>query len=60
MPDATSEPYKKAITGHPKNKVWKSKRKAQRKFDSARLATVFMPKPKELRTYDEMLDDLET
>ena len=47
-------------TGHSKNKVWKSKRKAQRKFDSVRLATVFMPKPKELRTYDEMVDDLKT
>ena len=47
-------------TGHSKNKVWKSKRETQRKLDRALLATVFMPKSKGARTYDEMVDDLKT
>lgn len=56
--DATYEPYKKAITGQPRDEVWKSKRDAQKKLDYALLASAFMPKPKEPRTYDEMMDYL--
>ena len=58
--DATYEPYKKAITGQPQDEIWKSKREAKRKLDSALLSSVFMPKPREPRTYDEMMDYLET
>ena len=57
--DATYEPYKKAITGQPQDEIWKSRRDAQRKLDSALLSSAFMPKPKEPRTYDEMMDYLE-
>ena len=58
--DATYEPFMKAITGAPKEEVYASKQEAKRKLNIALLSSVFMPPHKEPRTYDEMMDYLET
>ncbi len=58
--DATLDPFARILARRPTEEIDESRVRAKKEINQLLMASLFMPKPKEPRTYDEMMDYLET